>query len=385
MKKVFTAPSRSQRPLCGAGFPRILAAFILLTFVGVIPKVRAEPAAERSLFVSVIQHPQTLSSKPAIQELIAFAVKARVRVLFVQIYRADQAWFPSELSDDQPFREILRSTGEDTFAYLIREAHAAGLEVHAWLNLLSLSTNHEASILKKYGPSVLTRKPGPEKKKIEDYLIDNQYFLEPSDSRVRDYLLGLVEEVIRAYPELDGIQADYIRYPDSQPFYGYTEENLERFKTFSGIQEVNESSPGWKDWRRGQVTELVEMLSKKAKELQPGIVFSTTGCAPYSRAYHEAFQDWALWIEKGYADYVTMMSYPLDPLDLEENMMGARARAESLDKVNIGIGAYKMLGQPELFAQHWTLCEASDARGCTVFHYGNLLENPELGKQLVEK
>lgn len=384
MKKVFTAPFRYKRPLCGAFLSRIFTACFLLSFLCVIPEVRSEPSAERQLFVSVIQHPQTLSSKSAIQELVAFAVKSRVRVLFVQIYRADQAWFPSRLADDQPFREILRSEGEDTFAYLIREAHAAGLEVHAWLNLLSLSTNQEASILKKHGPSVLTRKPGTEKKKIEDYLIDNQYFLEPSDSRVRDYLLGLVEEVILAYPDLDGIQADYIRYPDSEPFYGYTEENLARFKTFSGIQEVNESTPGWKDWRRGQVTELVEMLSKKAKELRPGIVFSTTGCAPYSRAYHEAFQDWALWIEKGYVDYVTMMSYPLDPLDLEENIMGARARAEGLGKVNVGIGAYKMLKNPALFDQHWSLCEASDARGCTVFHYGNLLENPELARRLIE-
>lgn len=383
MKKVFTAPFRYQRSRDRAAFFRMFAAFFLLTFVCFPFDARPESSAERQLFVSVIQHPQTLSSKSAVQDLIAFAVKSRLRVLFVQIYRADQAWFPSRLSDDGPFRAILQQEGQDTFAYLIKEAHAAGLEVHAWMNLLSLSTNHEASILKKHGPSVLTRKPGPEKKKIEDYLIDNQYFLEPSDARVRDYLSGLVEEVIRAYPDLDGIQADYIRYPDSEPFYGYTEENLARFRASAGVQEVNESTPGWKDWRRRQVTELVEMLSKKAKELRPEIVFSTTGCAPYSRAYHEAFQDWALWIEKGYVDYVTMMSYPLDPLDLEENMMGARARADGLQKVNVGIGAYKMLERPALFDEHWSLCEASDARGCTVFHYGNLLENPGLTRRLM--
>lgn len=347
------------------------------------PFARAENLPERQLFVSVIQSPQTLSSREAIQALVAYAVKARARVLFVQVYRGDQSWFPSALADDRPYRAALETAGEDPLAFLIREAHAAGLEVHAWLNLLSLSTNQTAPILKKFGPGILTRKPGP-KLKIEDYLIDNQYFLEPSDVRVRDYLSGLIEEVLKTYPDLDGLQADYIRYPDSQPFYGYNEDNLARFKAFSGQGQVDETTAGWKDWRRGQVTELVEALSKKARELRPGIVFSTTGCAPYSRAYHEAFQDWATWIEKGLVDYVTMMSYPLDPLDLEENLMGAGARAGDLSKVNVGIGAYKMLEKPELFDQQWKICESSNARGCAVFHYGSLLESPELGRRLIQ-
>lgn len=384
MKEVFTASARCEGLLSKPPFFWTLALCLLSSLAADVPRARAESSPERQLFVSVIQVPQTLSSLASIRELIAYAVKARVGVLFVQIYRGDQTWFPSALSDDRPYRAALESAGEDPFAFLIREAHAAGLEVHAWLNLLSLGTNHEAPILKKFGPGVLTRKPGP-KEKVEDYLIDNQYFLEPGDARVQKYLSDLIEEVLTLYPALDGLQADYIRYPDSQPFYGYTDENLARFKAFSGHENVDESTPGWKDWRRDQVTDLVEQLSKKARDLRPGIVFSTTGCAPYSRAYHEAFQDWSLWIEKGFVDYVTMMSYPLDPLDLEENMMGASARAEGLGKVNVGIGAYKMLDHPELFDQQWKICETSDARGCAVFHYGSFLENPELGKKLVEE
>lgn len=346
------------------------------------PPVFSQSRPERQLFVSVIQIPQTLTSPEAVRNLIAYAREADVKTLFVQLYRGDQAWFPSKLADDSPYRAILEKNGEDTFALLLREAKASGIQVHAWLNVLSLSTNRGAPILKKYGLSVLTRKPGPEKKKIEDYLIDNQYFLEPSDSRVREYLLGLIEEVIRTYPQLDGLQVDYIRYPDSEPFYGYTEENLAAFRAASGIQEVSESTPGWKDWRRARVTELVEALSRRIRELKPGIVFSTTGCAPYSRAYHEAFQDWAFWIEKGLVDFVTMMSYPIDPLDLEENLMGAAARADGLSRVNIGIGAYKMVSKHDIFKKQWEICEASGARGCAVFHYGNFLEDPALAKVL---
>ena len=31
--------------------------------------------------------------------LVAFAKKAQVGILFVQIYRANQAWFPSKIGD----------------------------------------------------------------------------------------------------------------------------------------------------------------------------------------------------------------------------------------------------------------------------------------------
>ncbi len=340
-----------------------------------------EALPHRQLFVSVIQDPQTLMSLQAMKDLVVFAKRAGVDTLFVQVYRSDQTWFPSKVSDDTPYREALESAGQDPLAFLIQEAHGAGLQVHAWMNLLSLSTNQNAPILKKYGPGVLTRKPG-EKTKIEDYLIDNQYFLEPGDERVRAYLTELLGEVLQTYPEIDGIQLDYIRYPDKDPFYGYTEGNMARFSAATGIQNVEEYSPGWKDWRRAQVTELVEKLSKTARELHPGIVFSTTGCAPYSRAYHEAFQDWASWIEKGLVNFVTMMSYPVDPLDLEENIMGAKARAPDFQKVNVGLGAYKLLDQPETFQKQWAVCMNSGARGCAVFHYGSLLENPELQKPL---
>lgn len=355
---------------------KILPALAAAVFFAGTAPVSASP--ERQLFVSVIQQPQTLASSEAVLELIQFARRAGITALFIQIYRGDQAWFSSELADDSPYREALKKNGEDTLDLLIREAHASGIAVHAWLNLLSLSKNTEAPILKKYGPAVLTQKPGPEKNKLEDYLIDNQYFLEPSDPRVHEHLLGILGEVLRAYPGLDGIQADYIRYPDSQPFYGYTPENLEAFRAASGIREVSEFTPGWKDWRRGRVTALVEKLSKRARELRPGIIFSTTGCAPYARAYHEAFQDWARWVELGLADFVTMMSYPLDPLDLEENLMGAGARAEGLSNINVGIGAYKMAAKADIFQKHWQICTASGARGCAVFHYGSLHEDPAL-------
>ena len=338
----------------------------------------------RGLFVSVIQEPQTLSSRAAIEQLINFSKRAKIDTLFVQIYRANKTWFSSKVGDSAPAKACYKSVGEDPFRLLINRAHAAGIEVHAWLNLLSLSQNAEAPILKKYGPGILTRKPG-EKKTLEDYKIDNQYFLEPGDTRVRGELSILIEEILRAYPELDGLQFDYVRYPDSKPFYGYTEQNIEHFKKSTGETLVEESNPVWKEWRRNQVTELVEILTHQARAIRPKIQVSTTGCAPYVRAYHEAFQDWASWLDRGLVDFVTMMSYPPDRVTFEKYVSIARGTAVHFEKVNLGVGAYKLMKEPVIFEAVFHSCEKSGGRGCVVFHYGSLLENPALADPLISE
>ena len=95
----------------------------------------------RALFVSVIQDPPIFSSPGNIEKLINFSKKANIKVLFVQIYRAGLAWFPSEMGDDAPYKKSLTIFKKDPFSELIRQAHQNGIEVHAWLNLMSLGGN----------------------------------------------------------------------------------------------------------------------------------------------------------------------------------------------------------------------------------------------------
>ena len=151
----------------------ILFCLLCLLFVFSLPAECQEPL-RRGLFVSVIQDPPVLSSRQEISKLIDFAKKARINVLFVQIYRANEAWFPSKIADSKPYEACFKNLSEDPFRLLIKEAHAAGIEVHAWLNVLSLSANEDAPLLKKYGTQILTRNP-KKKKTLKDYKIDDQY------------------------------------------------------------------------------------------------------------------------------------------------------------------------------------------------------------------
>lgn len=354
----------------------------LLCLLMVFPHpANAGNAPRRGLFVSLIQNPPTLSNREAMIKLVDFAKKAGIKILFVQIYRANQAWFPSKVGDSAPYDATVKTLGEDPFAFLIKEAHGAGIKVHAWLNMLSLSANEEAPLLKKYGTDILTRNL-EEKKTLADYKIDSQYFLEPGDLRVRRELVAMVEEIVRAYPALDGVQFDYIRYPDSHPRYGYTKINMDRFKSTTGLKKIKEGSRAWTDWKRTQVTELLKLLVQKARALRPNIQVSATGCMSYARALHEAFQDWPSWLNTGLVDFVTVMNYSADPEEYARWNEVARSKVKDPGKLYFGVGAYKLLKTPEIFGEEWRSCETSGTALCAVFHYGSLLENPALEKPL---
>ncbi len=362
---------------------RALSAVVLFAWCMALP-AEAYAATGRGLFVSVIQDPPVLTSRESIRELVSFCKTYRIDTLFFQIYRSNQAWFPSTNTDDTPYRQCRKLVSEDPLALLINEAHGAGIRVHAWLNLLSLGDNDQAKILQKYGPEILTTNR-KKKSGLKDYRIDGQYFLEPGDPRVRQELVTVVTDVLRAYPDLDGVQYDYIRYPDAEPYYGYTRINMARFKTATGCVRIEEQDKRWKDWKRQQVTELLTLLADKARSVRPGIIVSSTGCASYTRAYYEAFQDWAFWIRKGAVDFVTVMTYTDSVAEFQKILSEARSKTPDTQKVNVGVGAYKLGKNPELFEGQWALCEASDCRECVVFHYGSLLEHPSLRASLTKK
>jgi uncharacterized lipoprotein YddW (UPF0748 family) len=337
----------------------------------------------RGLFVTAYGTPDIYSSRAEILKLIDFSQKRQIKILFVQIYKSNFAWFPSNVGNSSPYKASVKAVGEDPIVFLIKKAHQSGIEVHAWINLLSFGNNPNAALLKKYGPGILTRNRKT-KKVIEDYKIDGQYFLEPGDPRVREELSKLVEEIVRFYPQLDGLLFDYIRYPDSDPNCGYTASNVERFKKATGLAEIDDRGKDWHDWKRNQVTELLKELVQKAREIRPKIQISTTGCLSYARALYEAFQDWPKWVNSGTVDFVIAMDYSPDPEEYERLITQIKTMLKDFSKVNVTVGAYKPGTSLESFQREFKICEKSGSGACVLFYYASILQKFPTTKQHID-
>jgi len=357
-------------------------------------------------WVTVFSRQKVLHSKENIDRLIDTCKKSGIDDIYIQIYRADKAYYDSALTDRTAYEKILSETGEDPLAYLIRAAKSSGPKVHAWINLLSVAQNKNANVLKKFGKDILTidqhgRPSMPEDKKddLDKYYVrENQLFLEPGDRKIREYLTGIAGEIVTRYPGLSGLHLDYVRYPAVVPFvpgsrftshgisYGYGGSNAAGFKNATGLdvktmEHSRENFKRWDEWRRDQVTGLVRDISERVRPLRPSLEISGTIVPSVERTYLTTLQDWTEWLRSGYVDHIAVMNYTDDTRLMELN--SGSLLLPGLDKkVHIGIGAYLLNGNTEtLKAQLRSLKELSPA-GIVIFSYDDIADNADLQRFL---
>ncbi len=357
--------------------------------------------AEKGLWITCIGKINVLSSRTEIEKAVQFAKKGGFRILFVQVYRGDQAWFNSQVADNSPFRNNLASVGTDPFALLIETAHKEGIEVHAWINTLTLSKNTKAKILEKYGDEILTKDQHGraaytgEKKGTLDrfYQKEDQLFLEPGDWRVRGHIFDVVRELAKGYPALDGIHFDYIRYPAAPPYipgsrfnavglsYGYGERNITRFREKSGLNPRKlsfEESQVWDDWNRAQVTGLITDAAAAAREISPKIRISSAVIAAFDRAYFAAYQEWPRWVDDGVVDFVVLMNYSHDSNYVKHMARAASGLVGNPSKIYVGLGAYLMADKPEALEGQMEQCASIGPGGVILFDYDSIVAAPSL-------
>jgi len=220
------------------------------------------------------------------------------------------------------------SGGIDPLAVLVSQAHAAGIEVHAWIVPLRVCSTWPPN-----GNSLVASHPewlmvpqaniggGPAK-------VDGVYVFDPGSPDAQEYLVGIVRELVTNYA-IDGINLDYIRYTVTNAGYpasnDYTKSGLARFRELTGYSGTPAYSGvvAWNDFRRQTITELVrrlraEIASITSNPRQP-LRFTADlicfGTAPSNFASSDAynlFQNWRYWLEQGYLDAGVPMNYKRD-------------------------------------------------------------------------
>jgi len=75
---------------------------------------------------------------------------------------------------------------------------------------------------------------------------------------------------------------------------------------------------------------------------------------------------------------VTLMTYPPDVSEFKKYILETKNKTTDFHKVNLTVGAYKLVNSPQIFAEQFKLCEESGSSACVILHYGSLLRNPTL-------
>lgn len=263
-----------------------------------------------------------------VTKLVEDAIDLNANVLIVQTARrydcfCNRALYPRTDAgiDPAPY---------DPLDEVITQAHAAGLEVHAWVNVNTLWNQATPPS----SPEHVFNQHGPDAEGVdrwlnqrvdgEEFMGDNVY-IDPANPAAVNYIVEAVQSIVREY-DVDGINLDYVRYPDFNSSteysdWGYSEVSISRFQQATGRSDIPEPSDAeFSDWRRDQMTNLVRKIYLGMWEVDPQARLSmdaityaygpqTMGSWEQTRPYAEVLQDWKGWLDGGFMDTAVAMNY----------------------------------------------------------------------------
>jgi uncharacterized lipoprotein YddW (UPF0748 family) len=335
--------------------------------------------------------------------------------MVVQVRSRGDAYYKSSI---EPRGEGLADQPPDfdPLALYIEEAHRVGIRVHAWINIFLVSSmdrlpKSEDHVIYKHPdwlsvPRALATElynadpRSPDYlKRITDYSRANRsdlegLFLSPANPGVRDNIYNIWIDVAQKY-DVDGLHFDYVRYPN--PRYDYSRTSLNRFRDeveksldskvrdFLKAQAANDPlayattfPERYAQYQRNQVTELVSQVYKGVKKIKPHVIISAAVFANDDAASKWRFQDWKVWLKRGWLDVVCPMAYTTNPDVFRKQIQGVVKNSYG-KPVWGGIGAFNLTAEGSF--ERIKVTRELGTQGFILFSYDSSVTVSELNPQ----
>ncbi|MGW4162849.1 glycoside hydrolase family 10 protein [Streptomyces sp. NPDC004788] len=240
--------------------------------------------------------------------LLDLAVRRRMTAVVLQVRPSADALWPSPY---EPWAQCLTGVqgadpGWDPLGTAVAEAHARGLELHAWCNPYRVASHSDPSRLA----------PGhPVRRHPEWALVyDGKLLYNPGLPEVRRHVQDAMLDAVRRY-DIDALHWDDYFYP--YPVAGQTIADDDAYARYGA---------GFADraaWRRNNVDLLVRETAARIKEVKPSVAF---GISPFGiwrnagtdpegsdtrggQSYDDLYADTRRWIREGWLDHVIPQLY----------------------------------------------------------------------------
>lgn len=208
----------------------------------------------------------------------------------------------------------------DPLAFAVEEAHARGIQLHAWFNPFRAMLPNFA------GQAALSHVTKKHPEWIRKY--GSQTWIDPGDPAARKFVLETILDVAKRY-DVDGIHLDDYFYPYREARTVTKRVRGKRVRTSVEIPFPDDKT--WKkfgraqgytdrdDWRRHNIDEFVESLYKGVKAIKPAM---PVGISPFGiwrpgnppgitglDSYQEIYADSRKWLRQGWVDYIVPQIY----------------------------------------------------------------------------
>lgn len=279
--------------------------------------------------------------------------QAGINIVYFETLNAGFPIYPSTLIKNNPMVQ-----GWDPLKTAIEEGHRLGMEVHAWVWAFAVGNRRHNPLVNQPddypGPILSDTGLMSEALRNRDggLSVDgrqHEFWLSPASTRGREFLLGIYREIVSKY-DVDGLQLDYIRYPfqTSSTRMGFEPVGREHFYRSTGASLDNlddYTSRLWIAWKTYQVSSFVQQVSQTLRGIKPNIKISAA-VFPMRRESRIVTiqQDWETWVDNGWVDTLSPMSYTSDPERLQGMFEYVQSSPKKHPLIYPGIALHRLDG-----------------------------------------
>lgn len=249
--------------------------------------------------------------------------------------------YPSRL---EPWAEEFdfRDPGFDPLGLAVQEAHANGLRIEAWVNVMPgwRGRNPPAARTQLWHthPHWFLHDAAGARQPLGDFYV----ILNPCLPQVRRHITSVMEEIVTRY-EVDGLHMDYVRYawdttPNARNLYPRDPETLRLYRQQTGLAP-DDDPQAWDSWRANQLTQLVSDIRRMTRSRRPGLTLTAATWGDPTRGYRDFFQNAVGWLRSGLLDAAYPMAYT-PKLATLDNYIGAYQSLAPGARIIPGLGVY---------------------------------------------
>lgn len=281
---------------------------------GISSALAANPKTEfRGAWLHTVHQGQyasqsTEQNKAYLRNQLDLLKNAGINAVIFQVRPSADAFYPSELEPWSRFLSgkagVAPSPQWDPLQFMIDEAHARGMELHAWLNPYRVTTSAKQTLPQKH---IYHKHP----ERFVTY--DKKLYFDPGLPENREFINAVVKDILTRY-DVDAIHMDDYFYPYPVAKVDFP-DNASYKKYGKGMKRD--------DWRRKNVDMLIESLHKTIAETKPWV---RLGISPFGvwrnkstdprgsetkalQNYDDLYADVLLWTKNGWVDYMLPQLY----------------------------------------------------------------------------
>lgn len=331
----------------------------------------------------------TYYERKDIETVLDSMQNAGINNVFIETYYHGKTIFPSKTMEKYGFiKQYEDYVGFDPLRIWINEAHKRNIKVHIWFQTFYVGNKppetHPEYILAQRPQWANYQKRNANSSTIAYSVSEhNGYFIDPANPEVQAFLYELLCEIVHRY-QPDGINLDYIRYPQSlssnyanydMSNWGYTPYARNEFREIYGVDpmDIKPSDPLWNYWHYYRCSKVTNFVRKVSGLCRANKVELTAVIFPNrAGALDTKLQDWKNWSINNFVDGFTPLFLTCDDKTAMNLMEEVLRNKSASTKLYAGLFVTFMNGSSADLIKQIHAARKYSLNGLILFDYAHL-------------